>query len=268
MQVAVRSAKPRVAFVFVWALFAAHLLAQPVYALLPANLEPLGTLFIVVTSTSFAFAHLWVTGGMRSALILLGLCFFVAGGFEILSVQTGFPYGRYLYSSLLGPGVAGVPLLVPLCWQMMAHNASTVARLLNVKRYVLVAAGALVAWDVYLDPQTVRAGLWTWERSGPWTYAGIPLENYAGWLLTALVIYTLYARLVKPRPLEHPTFFEALPAASFVWTWFGSGLVNLVWWGQPLVGAAGLLCMGAFAVPVAWRLWQGFKSPRVNGVRL
>jgi uncharacterized membrane protein len=251
------ASRPGIAHGIVWALFAAHLLAQPVYALLPRDLELLGTLFIVVTSTSFAFAHLWVTGGARAALMLLALCFFVAGGFEILSVHTGFPYGHYAYSSLLGPGIAGVPFIVPLCWQMMAHNAGTVARLLNPKAFVLVASGALVAWDVYLDPQMVRAGLWTWERSsGPWTYAGIPLENYAGWFLTALVIYAAYSRLVKPRALERPTLFEALPALSFVWTWFGSGLVNIVWWGQPLVGAAGLILMGAFAVPVALKLWR------------
>jgi uncharacterized membrane protein len=245
----------------VWALFGAHLLAQPVYALLPAHLELTGTLFIVATSTSFAFAHLWVTGGPRAAWILLGLCFVVAGSLEMLSVHTGFPYGHYAYSSLLGPGIAGVPLLVPLCWQMMAHNAGTVARFLNPRAFVLVASGALVAWDVYLDPQMVRAGYWIWERSGgPWTYAGIPLENYAGWFLTALVIYAAYSRWVNPQPLHRPTLFEALPMLSFVWTWFGSGLVNIVWWGQPLVGIAGFVCMGFFAVPVALKLWRNARE--------
>ncbi len=239
----------------VWALFAAHLIAQPIYALLPTNLELTGTLFIVITSTSFAFTHLWATRGLRAALTLLVLCLVIAGGFEMLSVATGFPYGHYSYSRLLGPGIAGVPFLVPLCWQMMAHNASAVARLINPRGYVLVAAGALTAWDVYLDPQMVRAGYWTWERvSGPWTYAGIPLENYAGWLLTALIIFAVFSKLVRPMPITALTWFQALPIISFVWTWFGSAVVNVFWWNQPMVGAVGFVCMGLFAVPAVFKL--------------
>jgi uncharacterized membrane protein len=248
---------PSIARGVVWALFAAHLIAQPIYSLLPSSLELTGTLFIVATSTSFAFAHLWATRGLRAALVLLGLCLFVAGGLEILSVATGFPYGHYEYSSLLGPGILGVPFLVPLCWQMMAHNASTVARLVNPRAYVLVAAGALTAWDVYLDPQMVRAGYWTWERSsGPWTYAGIPLENYAGWLLTALIIFALYSRITRPMPITNLTWFQALPIISFLWTWFGSAVVNVFWWNQPLVGALGFVCMGFFVVPAIAKMLE------------
>ncbi len=242
---------------FVWVLFALHLLAQPVYALLPANLELIGTLFIVLTSTTFAFFHLWETRGNKAALILLLLCFFVAGSLEMLSVQTGFPFGVYSYGSQLGFAVLGVPLLVPLCWQMMAHNAATVARLLNPRAAILVAAGALVSWDVYLDPQMVRGGYWVWQRSsGVFTYVGIPLENYAGWFLTALIIFALYWKFTKPTAISRLTWFEALPILSFIWTWFGSGLVNIVWWNQPIVGIAGLICMGFFAIPAAKRLLE------------
>jgi hypothetical protein len=241
----------------VWGLFFLHLLVQPVYALLPAGLELLGTLLIVGGSTAFAFFHLWVSQSLKNALILLGLCFFVAGGFEVLSVQTGFPFGVYVYGSQLGFAVLGVPLLVPLCWQMMAHNAATIARLAKPKAAVLVASGALVAWDVYLDPQMVRGGYWTWQRStGAFTYQGIPLENYAGWFLTALIIFMVFWWLTKPQPFVQISMFDALPILSFLWTWFGSGLVNIVWWGQPVVGLAGLVCMGLFAIPAIRRLFE------------
>jgi putative membrane protein len=239
----------------VWVLFFLHLLMQPTYALLPSHLELTGTLLIVSSSTAFAFFHLLVTRGWKSAFLLLALCFFVAGGFEILSVQTGFPFGVYTYGSQLGFAVLGVPLLVPLCWQMMAHNAATLARLADPRAAVLVASGALVAWDVYLDPQMVRGGYWTWQRTtGTFIYQGIPLENYAGWFLTALIIFGLYWRLNKPQVISSISLFEALPILSFLWTWFGSGLVNIVWWGQPIVGIAGLFCMGLFAIPAIKRL--------------
>jgi carotene biosynthesis associated membrane protein len=234
----------------VWVLFAVHLLAQPIYSLLPKDLEMTGTLFIVMTSTAFAFLHLFVSRGPRAAASMLVLCFLIAGSLEMLSVHTGFPYGWYAYSEKLGPGLAGVPLLVPLCWQMMAWNAASVARLITSKRWFLpVAALALTAWDVFLDPQMVRAGLWTWARNGE--YVGIPLENYAGWLLTALILFAAFSRLNGEHAQEnsHLTWFSVLPVLSYCWTWFGSSIVNLFWWGQPVVAVAGFIAMGVFAVP-------------------
>jgi uncharacterized membrane protein len=245
----------------VWVLFAAHLMAQPIYSLLPKDLEMTGTLFIVVTSTAFAFSHLYVSRGARAAVTMLLLCFTVAGSLEILSIQTGVPYGWYAYSQKLGPGLAGVPLLVPLCWQMMAWNAASVARLIAPNRwFVVVAALALIAWDVFLDPQMVRAGLWIWARQGE--YVGIPLENYLGWLLTALILFAAFSRLVRA-PVDSQvdsqvdsrlTWFAVLPVLSYAWTWFGSSIVNLFWWGQPVVAMAGFVAMGLFAVPALSRL--------------
>ncbi len=247
---------------FVWLLFALHLIAQPIYSLLPANLERLGTLVIVLSGTAFGFAHLAVSRGLRAALTMMMLCLVVAGGLEVLSVQTGFPYGQYSYSSLLGPGVLGVPLLVPFCWQMMAHNAGVVARLIHPKAWVLVAAAALTAWDLYIDPQNVRAGYWTWARAGE--YVGIPLENFAGWLLTALMIYALYARLERPAITSSVTVFELLPVLVYVWMWFGSAVVNLFWWNQPVVAVVGFVGTGLFAVPALRLLVTQFKSGRFS----
>jgi putative membrane protein len=249
----------------VWALFWAHLVAQPVYSLLPANLERAGTLFIVLTGTAFGFMHLAVSRSLRASLTMMGLCLVVAGGLEALSVATGFPYGHYVYSSLLGPGILGVPLLVPFCWQMMSHNAGVVARLIHPRGWIIVAAGALTAWDLYVDPQNVRAGYWIWERgSGPWTYAGIPLENFAGWLLTALIIYALYARLERPQPTPRVSVFELLPVLVYVWMWFGSAVVNLFWWNQPLVALVGFVGTGLFAVPALRVLVHETRAGRLR----
>ena len=250
----------------VWLLFAAHLLAQPIYSLLPRDLEMTGTFFIVLTSTAFAFAHLYVSRGARAALTMLVLCFTVAGSLEMLSVQTGFPYGWYSYSQKLGPGLAGVPLLVPLCWQMMAWNAASVAQLIAPKRwFVAVAALALTAWDVFLDPQMVRAGLWTWARQGE--YVGIPLENYAGWLLTALILFAGFSRLKVEQANSHLTWFAVLPVLSYCWTWFGSSIVNIFWWDQPVVGIAGFVAMGFFAVPALRVLLGSRLFSSVSGHR-
>jgi putative membrane protein len=270
----------------VWALFWTHLIAQPVSVLLPASLELPGILFIVASFAGFSFVHAWVTRGWRVPVVLLGLCVVLAGGLEVLSVATGFPFGKYVYNPAFGPALAGVSLLVPVCWFMMGYPALRVAeRIVPASRdvtrgaaqpvwFVLVAALALTAWDLFLDPQMVRAGLWSWLE--PPFYAGIPLINYFGWMFTSLLIYVSYTVFFGAKsavlndesttrgsnPVAFLAFdlFDALPVMAYIWTWSGSAFVNLFWWGQPLVAVVGFVGMGVFAVPAALRLireWRG-----------
>ena len=86
----------------------------------------------------------------------------------------------------LGPRVRGVPVLAAAAWAMMARPAWVVAgRLTRAARpRVACAAGALTAWDVFLDPRMAREGYWTWPGGG--RYEGVPASNFAGWFLTGL----------------------------------------------------------------------------------
>jgi uncharacterized membrane protein len=56
----------------------------------------------------------------------------------------------------------------------------------------------MTAWDLVIDPilsgPSVKA--WIWEAGGP--YFGVPLQNYAGWLLTTFTVYLVF-RLVEQR---------------------------------------------------------------------
>jgi putative membrane protein len=269
-----------------WALFWTHLVAQPVSVLLPASLELPGILFIVASFAGFSFVHAWVTRGWRVPVVLFGLCVVLAGGLEAFSVATGFPFGKYVYNPAFGPTLAGVSLLVPVCWFMMGYPALRVAeRISPASRdpyrgaaqpvwFVLVAALALTAWDLFLDPQMVRAGLWLWLE--PPFYAGIPLMNYFGWVFTSSLIYASYTvffgrkntvlddnfatRGSNPPALPAFDLFDALPVMAYIWTWFGSAFVNLFWWGQGLVAIVGFVGMGVFAMPASLRLireWRG-----------
>jgi uncharacterized membrane protein len=252
----------------VWVLFWVHLIAQPIYALLPPSLVLPGTFLIVFSFAAFSLMHAWVTRGAKTTLLLFGLCILLAGGLEVLSVGTGFPFGQYVYNPAFGPAVAGVSLLVPVCWFMMGYPALRLAELLVTPAWgglliVPVAAYALCAWDLFLDPQMVRAGLWTWLE--PPFYAGIPLSNYLGWVFTALLIFGVY-RWLAPKLISRPArtvpdgLFSVLPVIAYVWTWFGSFIVNLFWWGQPLVAVVGFVGMGVFAVPAALKLIRSWQA--------
>jgi len=184
-------------------------------------------------------------GGPRAAL---APCAGGAVGFgaELIGVATGRPFGHYTYSEQLGPRVKGVPLLAAAAWAMMARPAWAVAGRLARRPALRIplAAGALTAWDVYLDPRMVREGYWSWPGGG--RYEGVPASNFAGWWLTGLFVFAALRALDRDEP-------GGGSIALYVWTWLGEGLANAFIWRRPRVAVAGGLAMGAFAVPALAR---------------
>jgi putative membrane protein len=168
---------------------------------------------------------------------------------ELIGVATGRPFGHYRYSGRLGPRLAGVPLLAAAAWAMLARPAWVTAGLLSRRRVrrVALAAGALTAWDVFLDPRMVREGYWSWPGGG--RYEGVPASNFAGWFATGLVAFGLVAVVDGERPDRRDDGALAL----YVWTWAGEGLANALLWRRGRVAAAGGAAMGAIAAPALWR---------------
>ncbi len=116
-----------------------------------------------------------------------------------VGTRTGMPFGRYAYTEALRPQVAHVPVIVPLAWFGMglpAREAATAALGGQSTAASRIALGsvAMTAWDLFLDPQMVGEGYWRWARRG--VYRGIPLSNYAGWLLTGVGIMALFEALL------------------------------------------------------------------------
>jgi len=194
------------------------------------------------TTTLLAAAR-W--GGRRA--LLTGAV--VVGGtlaLEAVATRTGWPFGDYEYGDALRPTVAGVPLAVALAWWAMAVPAREVAARLTPAGWRRIALGAvaLTAWDVFLDPQMVDEGYWTWAGGGPWR--DVPLSNYAGWLVASAVVMVVLDRLL-PRPGDDPALL-----ALYTW-WAGlTALGFLFFFGDPLVGLVGGLCMLPLAA-FAWR---------------
>jgi putative membrane protein len=86
-----------------------------------------------------AVALCWLLAcyGRRGALAA-ALVFALAWGVEHVGVQTGFPFGRYRYTSMLQPQLLEVvPLAIPFAWLMVVLGANDVAsRLSSPKRSV------------------------------------------------------------------------------------------------------------------------------------
>ncbi|MGH8894935.1 MAG: carotenoid biosynthesis protein [Actinomycetes bacterium] len=186
----------------------------------------------------------------------LGLVAVTAGGglaAEAVGVRTGLPFGDYRYEGTLGPEVLGVPVVVPLAWTMMAYPVLLAARRLTRHWVPVVGGFGLVAWDVFLDPQMVGDGHWTWLDPEPALPGvdGVPLSNFAGWAAVGVLMMLVLTALL-PRDRAD----ESVPAALLVWTWVGYVIGNVFWFGTTSVAVVGGLLLGALVVPYAWSLWQ------------
>jgi uncharacterized membrane protein len=123
---------------------------------------------------------------------------------ERIGTQTGLPFGQYGYTNALQPQVAHVPAIVPLAWFAMSLPSREAAHAAlgehsTPGRRIALGSAAMTAWDLFLDPQMVGEGYWSWVRGG--RYRSIPLSNFVGWFITGLGVMALLEALLPPK--EH-----------------------------------------------------------------
>lgn len=209
---------------------------------------PWGVSLMVLLQTAASLAALRTAwGGMptlRAVAIVLPLSWLL----EWIGSTTGLPFGHYHYTEALRPQLLGVPLLIPLAWLMMLPPAWAVATWITggkpLMSYLLTAALAFTAWDLYLDPQMVTWGFWEWDQPG--LYFGIPLVNFFGWVLGAFLL----SLAVRPAPLPSTPLL-----AIYTLTWFMQMIGLALFWEMPGPAAVGFVAMGLF-VMLGWRGWQ------------
>ena len=233
-------------------LAAAGVLSQIAYPLLSGEALRIATVLSVLLLAAAALLHASAGWGVRAAGVLL----LVAGGLglvaETVGVHTGVPFGDYGYADTLGARLAGVPIVVPLAWTMLAYPCLLLGRRLafgnahGATITALTGGLALAGWDLFLDPQMIAQGHWSWAHPSPALpgVPGVPLTNYAGWLLVSVLMIA-----ALDRALPRPPVPELTPAAVLAWTWLGSAVGNLVFFGRPWVALYGGLVMGVVVLP-------------------
>lgn len=170
---------------------------------------------------------------------------------EAVGVRTGWPYGHFEYGVDLGPMVAGIPAALPLFFLPLVGNAYLLGLLLlgdaadrAVVRLPAVVL-AVVGMDLVLDPAAVSLGFWAYAAGG--AYYGVPLSNYAGWLLSATVsVFILDAVFDRAglRARLESCRFALDDLVSFVVLW---GAVNAYF---------GNWAAAALAVAYGYGLWR------------
>ena len=237
-----------------WALVALTILGQILWVLVSGNTRVAFTAFTVTTFFLASVTHAYFNRGPGWAAAYTGITLAFGWLIEVLGTVTQFPFGDYSYSDALGTAVLGVPILIPMAWSMMAYPCLLAAQRLstNTLSTVMLAGWLLASWDLFLDPQMVGEDYWIWNVIG-WQLPGIPgipLQNFLGWLLSALVLMYLLDRL--PRKVAN----DAVPNTMLIWIFASNILANLVFFGRPGVALWGGVCMGMVVIPWMWRLWS------------
>jgi putative membrane protein len=215
---------------------------QIVYPLIQGEARDRLTVVTVIVSFLASASHALVWRGVRFTAALIVVT--AGGGFgvEVLGVQLGLPFGAYAYTEQLGTEVLGVPLIIPLAWTMMAYPSLLVGR--RISRHAIagpvIAGLALATWDLFLDPQMVDAGHWVWLGGGP-AILGIPISNFAGWVVTAIVMMALLWPLARDREVAD----DRVPHLLYLWVYASSVLAHLVFFGLPASALLGGVGMGA-----------------------
>jgi putative membrane protein len=227
-------------------LFGLLVATQLLYGKVARLRTPAGTKAIVALLLGASSADAVASRGPARGTALVGSAAALGFAAELAGVATGRPFGHYTYSSLLGRKLAGVPLAAAAAWSMMARPAWVVAGLISRRRAarVALAAGALTAWDVFLDPRMAREGYWSWPGGG--RYEGIPASNFLGWLVTGAGVFAVWSWIDGD---DDPAADGDGALALYAWTWAGELVANLFIWRRPRVAAAGGVAMGAFLVP-------------------
>ena len=239
-----------------WALLGALVLTQIGYPLSSGDVRAGLTVVTVVLGCLLSVSHALLTRGARAAAALVATA--ALGGFavEAVGVATGFPFGTYDYSGQLGPKILGVPLIIPLAWTWMAWPAWLAATRLATGRpaRVLLAAAGLAAWDLFLDPQMVAEGYWSWRDAVPALpgVPGIPVGNYLGWLGFALVLMLALGYAAGGAAASPGADLPMI--VLWFWTYASSVLAHAVFLGLPASAAWGGIGMGLLVVPLAVRL--------------
>lgn len=241
-------------------LFLAYLALLPVYCLALAGGATAMvwwlTLAIPIGLCAAMFAHALERRGLAAALALFGTGGAITLAAEALGAGTGIPFGAYAYADTLGPKAFGlVPWLIPIAWCGMLYPAWTLAGVVTARPLprVIVAALAMTAWDLSLDPRMVSEGHWTWAGGGP--YFGVPLSNFVGWAITAALVYAVWTWIERRRPPrpELPGLMP-LPLTAYGMVWLGEAIANAIFWAGPLVGLCVFVGMGIFVGLAARRL--------------
>lgn len=226
--------------------------AQIASGLQPQSVRLISLIVWLLAAAALCFAA--AAFPVRQALAAFGAAAGTGYAAEWVGIRTGLPFGQYTYAETLWPRPGGVPVIVALAWGGMGLAAYALACRATWGRpavdaapvRVALGALALTAWDLFLDPQMLRVGLWVWTEPGP--YRGVPVGNFLGWLLVSLLVMTLVEGILAGRGARSAGLAVIYTVMAVMETLAFAAVLDPP---DPLVAMTGGAGMGVFVL-LAW----------------
>jgi putative membrane protein len=228
------------------------------------TLRPYVFVFLVV----YLFAAVTKLGWARTAAYT-AVAWAIAYVAEFSSTRNGFPFGMYVYLDGTRDRelwLSNVPFFDSLSFSFLCYLGYSLAVLLYAPlvcrrddfqvadtlavrtspRVLLTGAFLTMLLDLVIDPLTLQGERWflgkLYYYPGGGIHFGVPLSNYAGWFLVALVTIAIYQRLdrwsgwraagiryVRVGGLLEPLLYLGIVGFNLTLTfWIGERLLGLL----------------------------------------
>ena len=174
----------------------------------------------VIPPALIALAHGSVLYRAKGMSVFVVFCLGFGTLAESLSLRTGFPFGRYYFTDVMGPKILQLPVLLALAYLGIGYTSWILALLIlgyadkgyadkplrgmRVLALPLLASLIMIAWDLSMDPTwSLLDQAWVWQDGG--AYFGVPVSNFFGWFFTAYLYYQTFALYCRsnPTPASH-----------------------------------------------------------------
>jgi uncharacterized membrane protein len=195
--------------------------------------------------------------GLSAACRLVFLAVPIGWFAEQMGSSYGWFFGSYTYTTVLGPALGNVPLVIPLMWFSLCFIGLVLANLALWQRPVdtsrawprivfgvLIAAMFVTAFDLGADPYFVFVlKAWIMEKKdGGWF--GETLQGFVGWMFIGSVILILFRamsmRLIAPLVNRHTIWATRIPLLLYA-----SALLFQAFLGHPIeIRAIATFAMG------------------------
>lgn len=139
---------------------------------------------IVTSALLFAFHHEWNLAFGFFIIFTYTLGFLV----EVAGVHTASIFGSYAYGATLGLKLWEVPLMIGLNWLMLTYACGSVSEKISDHPFLNSVAGSvmMVLLDILIEPVAIKLDFWQWQGGK------IPLQNFVGWFVTALILQLVF----------------------------------------------------------------------------
>jgi len=258
-------------------------------------LKKLAPFIIVLGMTLFTFIHGIRKYRTKRVIVFFLFTFAISWSYETCSILTGFPFGNYYYTDVLGPKLWLVPVLIMPAYFTVCYLSWIIAHVLldkfqaSVNKIMVfavpfMASFIMVMWDVSMDPiqSTIRKA-WVWEDGG--VYFGVPFKNFMGWFLC---VYTILQTLafylqsqLKNNPASHipvlnkthwlqPVIMYGIIPIQFVTlaltgkNFEVKSLDNHTWWTGDIYGSMALVSVFTMLPITVIAILKLFTSKEIN----